>query len=93
MKNIFVILLLAFTMNAQAIPSVSNIKLYKSRMNLYISMGQTPEQVVQSLRNYYGKSYFMLKSNGWEQTYDIVIIEGENAGITYFETLGTVPME
>lgn len=85
--------LLSVTSVANAIPSAYNLKVYTKRAELYVSMGQKPHEVAESLNRFYGKSYFSVRSNGHHQTSDIVIIEGASTEITYFATLLTMPSD
>lgn len=76
---------------ATAAPSLADQQAYADRMALYVSLGQTPDQVVTSLSNYFGKPFFQLRSNGWQMTADVIYQEGTGTGITFLTTLGTMP--
>lgn len=71
-------------------PSDADIVAYQTRAALYVSMGQTPDQIATSLRNYFGKDYFVARSNGWDGTAGIQVQIGDLNEITYMQVITTV---
>jgi hypothetical protein len=94
MKKIIAAILFAFAFNAQAAaPTDTEVEAYRTRMALYVSMGQTPEQIVASLRTYFGKPTFYLHDNGWDKTADVQFVMGDNTEIWFLATIGTLKLK
>jgi len=90
MKRLLALFALVLSTTARAAPTDANLRAYTDRAALYIGMGQSPEQVALSLRNYFGKPYFTTLSNGWNLQVDVVYQEGSGNDITFLATLATI---
>ncbi|WP_407307862.1 hypothetical protein [Acinetobacter sp.] len=88
-KFIFAILLSASGLVAAA-PSDAEVKAYRDRVEIYIKLGQTPDQVAVSLSNYFGRANFFAHDNGWDYTSDISYRVGDGNTITFLATVATM---
>jgi hypothetical protein len=90
MKRTLFLAALLFVGTANATPNAVDMQAYKTRAELYVSLGQNSSQIIQSLKNYFGLGLpFRSRSNGWTGTADIIYVEGDGLDITYMETLAT----
>jgi hypothetical protein len=83
-------LLVAAPSYAYTFPTEAELKTYTARMEVYIGMGQSPEQVAESLNRYFGKDFFYAVSNGWQGTADLRIQFGSGNQMTYMQVIGTM---
>lgn len=72
------IMLVVYSAAAYQAPSNDDVSAYRDRAELYIGSGLKPDQVVASLHNWFGKSYFYYTDNGWAGTTDIWVRSSEN---------------
>lgn len=75
---------------AFASPSDDDVTEYRARLQYYLALKQNAAQIAISLGNWFGKPYFKTRSNGADQTVDIIYQEGDGNEITYLATLSTI---
>jgi hypothetical protein len=71
-------------------PTNSDVQAFKDRLAVYVGLKQTPEQIVVSLNNYFGKTGFRIDSSGWNGTVDIQYGIGDGNDMTFLATIGTL---
>lgn len=86
-RSILAAVLLASLAPVYASPSNDDLVVYHARLQVYVGMKQSPEQIVVSLGNYFGRQGNFQTRNNPDGTVDVVYQEGDGNMIRFIATI------